>query len=187
MELINPWVLCITGESIDYYKHKFMCFPVSRTQNVAMKPSVPSPLFESFETRPVLPIFPSESECVRFRNQVMRKYVPHTSEWNMYGSFSDTRTLPDLCSAVYVENVLRDEVPQSVAFDSKPVPFDFSNEDIILSMALQSQMGFFVVDSFDITNGILSMHGVITESSYENVSSDEHLEYMHGVLNQLIY
>lgn len=176
--IVTQWVLSIHQDGTKHPdKRRFMCFPV-RSRN--RSPTKPLPLFESFETRPVLPIFPSKSECLRFRDEVVCHYHSHMTEWEMYFPIDD-RALPDRCRSVYVENALRNRSqPKNDTFQSHPVPFDFSNDEdnIVVTMSLRSHMGFFVVHSFDVCDQILSMNGVLVDSSYDNVSSEEHVRYL---------
>ena len=167
--IVTPqWALCIRCD-----KTRFMCFPVRSKKSHSTKPPH---LFESFETRPVLPIFSSEPECLRFRYEVVCKYHSHMTEWEMY-FLMDDRVLPDRCRSVYVENALRNRSkPKNDTFQSHPVPFEFS--DLVSTMSLRSHMGFFVVHSFDVCDHILSMNGVLVDSTYEDVSGDEHLRYL---------
>lgn len=169
--IATQWVLSIPDE----HKPRFMCFPVEhKPANV----KAALPMFASFQTRPVVPIFHTKRECVRFRDEVVCRYHSHVTQWEIYFPVSDV-VLPDLCRSVYVENTLRNRSkPQNDTLQSHPVPFDFSNKDLIVTMSLRSNTGFFVVDSFDVCDRILSMNGVLVESSYENVSSDEHLQYL---------
>jgi hypothetical protein len=176
--IATKWVLCIP----DKQQQRTMCFPVE--YKPATNTTAPLPIFASFQTRPVVPIFHSKREGLRFRDEVVCRYHSHMTEWEMYYSANDNGVLPDLCRMVYVENTLRNRSkPKNDTFQSHPVPFDFSNKDLIVSMSLQSNTGFFMVDSFDVSKQILSMNGVLVESSYENVSGDEHVKYLCDKLN----
>lgn len=168
--IATQWVLCISEK-----QPRFMCFPVEY-KPTNTKASLP--MFASLQTRPVVPIFHSKREGLRFRDEVVCRYHSHMTQWELYYPVDDG-VLPDLCRSVYVENTLRNRSkPKNDTLQSHPVPFDFSNKDLIVSMSLRSNTGFFVVDSFDVCDHILSMNGVLVESSYENVSSDEHLRYL---------
>lgn len=170
--IVTTWVLCIYDEQ----KPRFMCFPVD------YKPANTNavlPIFASFQTRPVVPIFHNKREGLRFRDEVVCRYHSHMTRWEMYYRVDDNGVLPALCRSVYVENTLRNRSkPKNDTLHSHPVPFDFSDKDLIVSMSLQSNTGFLVVDTFDVCDRILSMNGVFVESSYENVSRDEHMQYL---------
>lgn len=173
-QAIRPYVLCVPDEN------RFLCFPVTPHQQGANKKRLP--LFESFDTRPILPIFQSESDCVRFRSDVMSKYHTHLSDWELFHTSEEKNYTP-----VYVENALIPHAnPKNIAFHSRPTPFDFADEDLIVYMSLQACMGFLVVKAFNVDNHILSINGLLVESSYHDVDPEQHNRYLCENLENLL-
>lgn len=173
--ITEPFILGIPHE------HRFLCFPIKRES-----PHKTLPIFQTCEMRTVLPIFNTERECVRFRNEVMSQYHTHLSDWEFFPVPENDYKLPKRCISVYVENVLHPSTPKSITFQSQPVSFDFNDENLIAYMSLQAHMGFMVVRSFGVENHILSLNGLFVDSSYEHVQPEQHLHYLCENLENLI-
>lgn len=180
--ITEPFILGVPNEQ------RILCFPVKTPlQSGTHAKRVPLPVFESFETRPVLPIFNTEKECLRFRNDVMSRYHTHMSDWDIFHMPDDELMLPKRCVPVYVENTLQpSKKPKSITFQSRPLSFDFKDEHLISYMSLQAYMGFLVVKSFGIENQILSINGLFVDSAYENLQPEQHIHYLRDNLENLI-
>jgi hypothetical protein len=182
MQITKPFILGIPTEQ------RWFCFPIkTHIQAESKKKKVPLSVFESFETRPVLPIFNTEKECMRFRNEIMSRYHTHISDWEIFHIPDEYHSLPKRCVSVYVENTLQPaKKPDSIMFQSRPVSFDFKDEKLISYMGLYAYMGFLVVTSFCIENHILSINGLFVDSSYDNLQSEQHVHYLRDNLKNLV-
>jgi len=190
MELINPWVLCVPdSKNMDYFRHKFLALSVPNCNQKATHFEKTSlELFDSFEERHFIPIFTSKKDCFSFRDDILiQQNNILYDDWRI----EDSSELSTNCISVQFK---RDCSSSEEALDNNrpthilPVPFDLTNQDVILTMSLQSYMGFFVVNQFNMSNDntLLTLQGVVVDSSYESISNEEHLQYMTQILEEYL-
>ena len=178
---IKPWVICIPHKTDNYHKHQFLHMMVPRhTNNTNLK------VLDSLSARPILPIFKNSKECVAFQNNILSRYDIHANPWLVLAGYGTSDNLPDRCRMVRVQSHCKTDSSACID-DVSQVPFDvYSNEDVVTAMSLQSNTGFLVINTFEIhaRTNLLTLQGVLVESSFADISEDDYVEYITGILEE---
>lgn len=184
---INPWVMGIPckNEMDNYHKHQLLCVSVPR--EASKKQPLPY-LLDDFDERPILPIFKSHYECQRFKRNVLNRYRVNDAPWvivehESYGTEND-----DFTSLHIRQETLLFKTCDEKKNTMRPIPFDMSNQDIIIDCAMQAYMGYFVVEEVDMcpVDNVLSIQGILVNAVYDELDDNAHVEYMKAALEQAL-
>lgn len=175
---INPWVLCIPHKSDNYHKHQFLNLIVPKHKN-----NTNLTVLDSLSARPILPIFKNRGECTNFKTKIISDYDVHANPWYVLPGFESSDELPDRCRMVRVQSHCANKTFEHIHMVSK-VPFDLHDENVVTAMSLQSNTGFLVINRYEMSTAtnLLTLHGILVDSAFTDVSNDEYLVYIADLL-----
>ena len=179
--LINPWILSKLHPNNNYYNHRLFCLSVARKHTHSNLY-----LFDNFDEQPLLPIFKSRSECERFNSTILNHYIINQNTWK---HFQENELSLERCEYVSMHHTLIPNDNNNVdnTTNTRLIPFDLSNSDVIMDLALQTFMTFFIIDQFEFNHSdlVLSLHGIVIEPSFDLVPNDSHVKHMCSVFDKI--
>lgn len=129
--------------------------------------------------RTVIPVFKSESDANRFKHCALQSisYCYVFDKWETNEVYPMDINMSHLSITSNIKPVPKYLWNECELYDI--VPFNLNDMDLILSLSLTANIGYFVVGGFHVVGNQVSMNGVVVDPALHNHFNDnEHMALM---------
>lgn len=136
--------------------------------------------------RSLIPVFKNEVDARRFDRCAVRSttHCYALDQWKTNDTYPMEPHMSHLSVSASIRGIPRYLWNECELYDI--VPFDLHDMDLVLSLSLKANVGFFVVGTFHVLGNRLSMNGVVVDPSLQDHFSDhEHLTLMQTTYEDL--
>jgi hypothetical protein len=134
------------------------------------------PIFHDMRERNVIPVFKSPVDATRFERDVLSQGTMRS--WRI----EDTYPIDVNMNYLSMVSLLETSVCTK---DANCTPLDLDDMDTVLSLSVLAHYGFFVVGTFDVTRGEVSINGVLVDANLQSVGEDEHVHMLKRVYEKI--